>query len=85
VTVLVGKERAIEAICLEFCKTLDMVPHSILVSKLVRWMDYLMGEELIGWLNLEGSGPLFNVQREVSNNWCPLGVYTGSGTAQYLY
>ena len=34
VTTLVGKEKVTDVIYLDMCKTLDMVPHHILISKL---------------------------------------------------
>jgi len=38
VTTLMGKGRATEVICLEFCKAYSMVPHNILVAKSERYV-----------------------------------------------
>ena len=39
-----------------------------------------MDEELLGWSHPEDSGEQQNVQMEIGDKWCPLGVRVGTST-----
>ena len=47
-------------------------------------MNSSVDEELVGWSHLEGSGQWLNVQIEISDERCPSGVRTGTGTAIFV-
>ena len=44
-----------------------------------------MDEELVARLYSENSGQWLNVQREIIDKWCPLGVSTGVDALYHLH
>ena len=48
-------------------------------------MDCSVDKELIGMSHPEGSGQRLNVQMEIGDKWCPLGVHTGTGAVPYFH
>lgn len=41
-------------------------------------MDCSVDEKLVGWLHSEGGGQWVNVQMDIGDKWCPLGVCIGT-------
>ena len=44
-----------------------------------------MGKQLAGWPHPKNVSQQLNVQKEISDNWCPSAVCNGIGTIQYPY
>jgi len=82
VTASVNKGRATDAIYLNWCKESDTVLHNILVTKLEKkwiwWMDRSLDKESAGWLHSESGGQWLNVQVEIGDEWCSLGIGVGT-------
>ena len=48
-------------------------------------MGCSVDEELAGWSHPESSGQGLSVQTEISDEWCPSGVRTGTSTVECLH
>ena len=82
-TASVDKGRATDVIDLDFCNAFGTVPHNTPLSN-GREMDFMdrcsVDAELAGWPHPEGSAQRLSVRMEISDEWCPSGVCTGSST-----
>lgn len=86
VAALVDSRRAMNAIYFDFSKTFDMVLYSILVAKLERYVfDGWTVWWIRNWLDDDVQRITINVQVQVRNKWCPLGIDVVTDTVQYIY